>query len=247
MQSDIFYRKEHHNHKQTLVLLHSGGMAGVEWQPQITPLTAQFNLLIPDLPGHGQSLLADGQSLSITVMAEAVLTMLAKEQLQKVHLLGSSMGGAVALWLAINHPEVIDKLVIYRIGYSKNQATYAQTQSMANPEYWRRYGLHSWLSRLHTPQGGEDAWETVIANVSRVLNPDNSEHNHSLTDLATITAETLLIAGDRDPLIPLPTLMAMYEALPHAALWVIPNASHITATNTWRATAFAEEVIRFLR
>lgn len=243
----MFYQHYYNHHKHTLVLLHSGGMAGEEWKPQIDTLSKQFSLLVPDLLGHGCSRIPTGETLSISLMAKAVIDMLDTEGVEKAHILGSSMGGAVALWIALNAPQVVDKLIIYRIGYTKNNLTYAQTKDMADPAYWRQYGLHAWLSKLHLPQGSADAWEQVIARVSAVLNPDNSEHNHSLSDLQRITAETLLIAGDRDPLIPLSTLQAMYEAIPTAALWVMPNASHITASNTWRANAFADEVIRFLR
>lgn len=243
----MYYQSYARENLQTLVLLHSGGMAGVEWQPQIASLKNHFHLLVPDLPGHGQSLLMAGETLSISLMAKSVITMLKTEQVEKAHILGSSMGGAVALWIAINHPEVLNKLVIYRIGYTKNSETYEQTQAMASPGYWRQYGMHRWLSQLHLPQGDANAWETVIANVSRVLNPQNSEHHHSLVDLQGITAKTLLIAGDRDPLIPISTLLEMFKCIPHCALWVIPNASHITGSNTWRANAFADEIIRFLR
>ncbi len=243
----MFYQRYGNPQNATLVLLHSGGMAGVEWQPQIAPLSQHFDVWVPDLLGHGQSLIPAGETLSISLMAEAVLAMLDEQGIARAHFLGSSMGGAVALWIAIHHPQRVDKLIIYRMGYCKNPATYEQTREMADPAYWRRYGLHNWLSKLHMPQGGEQAWETVIANVSKVLNPDSSQHDHDLSDLTGIAAETLLIVGDRDPLIPLPTALAMFEALPKAALWVMPNASHITASNTWRASAFAEEVLRFLR
>ncbi len=231
----------------TLVLLHSGGMGGAEWQPQITPLSKAFNLLVPDLPGHGQSLLSAGETLSISLMAEAVVDMLADEKVKKAHFLGSSMGGAVVLWIALNYPQVVDKLIIYRIGYSKNQETHQQTRQMAKPEYWQRYGLHRWLSQLHQPQGDEHSWEKVIANVSKVLDPETSEHHHQLSDLQHIVAPTLLIAGDSDPLIPLDTLLEMKKTIPDCALWVIPQATHITASNTWRANHFSEEIIRFLK
>ncbi len=232
--------------KSALVLLHSGGMAGVEWKPQIEDLSKHFYLLVPDLIGHGQSRIPDGEVLSISLMAEKVLEMIEKEGFSKVHLLGSSMGGAIALWIALNHPQVIDKLIIYRIGYSKNVDTYQQTKNMADPDYWKQYGMHSWLSKLHQPQGDEHAWEKVIANVSKVLDPETSEHNHTLSDLANIQAPTLLIAGDNDPLIPLETLLAMKSAIKNSSLWVMPNATHITASNTWRAKAFSEEVLCFL-
>lgn len=243
----MYYQTYGERTKPALVLLHSGGMAGIEWQRHITPLAENFYVLLPDLPGHGQSVLPDSAELSISLMAQSVTEMLQREACQRAHILGSSMGGAVALWIALNQPSVVDKLIIYRIGYSKNSATYAQTQAMANPDYWRQYGLQGWLSKIHQPQGGDDAWKTVIARVSRVLNPQTGEHQHRLADLRSIQAETLLIAGDRDPLIPLSSLLEMHEAISHSALWIMPNATHITATNTWRAAAFCEEVSRFLR
>lgn len=243
----MYYQTYGDADKPALVLLHSGGMAGIEWQPQITPLSQQFQLLIPDLPGHGQSILSEGSELSIAMMAQAVVELLKNENRQKAHILGSSMGGAVALWIALHYPEIVNKLVVYRIGYSKNDDTYSQTQAMANPDYWQQYGLHNWLSKLHYPQGGEAAWEGVITNVSKVLHPDTSDHQHTSSDLQRIQAQTLLIAGDSDPLIPLPMLLEMKTAISQCALWVMPNATHITATNTWRAAAFAEEVSRFLR
>ncbi len=243
----IYYQTYGESSNDVLVLLHSGGMAGIEWQPQINILAKYFRLLVPDLPGHGQSRLAAGQQLSVAMMAEAVLSLLVQEKLAKAHFLGSSMGAATALWLAINYPQYVDKLVVYRMGYAKNQATYEQTLAMADPAYWQQYGLHKWLSKIHTPQGDADSWKQVIANVAKIMHPQNSDHNHALSALVNLAAPTLLIAGDRDPLIPLHDLVDMYNTIPTAALWIMPNASHVTASNTWRATAFAEEVRRFLR
>ncbi|PIE81361.1 MAG: alpha/beta hydrolase [Cardiobacteriales bacterium] len=245
----MYYQKIQSDAKNTdtLVLLHSGGMGGVEWQPQIKPLSKHFNLLVPDLLGHGKSLLPAGETLSVSLMAKAVIKMLTDESVEKAHILGSSMGGAVALWIALKYPQFVDKLIIYRIGYTKNGETYEQTRQMANPEYWKKYGLHRWLSQLHTPQGDENSWEQVIANVSKVLDPETSDHNHNLSDLQAIGSPTLLIAGDSDPLIPLDTLLAMKNAIPNCALWVMPQATHITASNTWRANHFSEEIFRFLK
>ena len=74
---------------------------------------------------------------------------------------------------------------------------------MANPDYWRSVGLEKWLSKIHAPQGGADAWQQVIGRVSEALDPATSDHKHTLEALAEVTAPTLIIAGDRDPLVPL--------------------------------------------
>lgn len=243
----MYSQKYFNHHKVCLVLLHSGGMTGVEWQPQIKPLAKHFDLLIPDLPGHGRSLLPAGESLSVQLMAESVVQLLADEGVEKAHFTGSSMGGAVALWIAYHYPHLVDKLVIYRMVYKTTAAIAAQIKQMANPSYWQQYGMHRWLSRLHLAQGGEAAWQAVIARVASAFDSKQSGYQMDLSDLANITSPTLLIAGDNDPIAPLETLLQMYQTFPDCALWVMPKATHITASNTWRADCFAQELIRFLR
>ena len=116
---------------------------------------------------------------------------------------------------------------------------------MGDPAYWENFGLAAWLSKLHSPQGGADAWKQVIARVGDALHADDSEHRHRLADLARITCPVLIITGDRDPVAPLEDALDMYRTIPDAGLWIIPHAAHITASNTWRAPAFAEELRRF--
>ena len=234
-----------HGQGPDLLLLHSGGMAGEEWAPQIPILQKRFRLIVPDLPGHGRSPLAD-DTLTIATMGNAVLALLDALGIDSLHICGSSMGGAVALWLTVHHPARVKSAVIYRMVYRKNVSTYAQTLSMAEPAYWEQYGLHKWLSKLHEPQGGTDAWKRVIARVSEALDPQTSDHGYALETLTRITQPILLITGDRDPVAPLEDALAMYRAIPDAGLWIIPNASHITGSNTWRAAAFAEEIKRFI-
>lgn len=228
-----------------LLLLHSGGMAGEEWQPQMATFAKRHRLIVPDLPGHGRSAL-EGERLTVDGMGKAVIALLDELDIEQTHVCGSSMGGAVALWLALNYPQRINRLIVYRITYRKNAGTHAQTQSMADPAYWQRFGLHKWLSKLHEPQGGCEAWKEVIARVSQALDPQTSAHNHQLEDLQKIENPTLLVVGDRDPVAPLDDVLDMYRTIPSAGIWVMPFASHITATNTWRSDAFCEEVLRFL-
>lgn len=228
-----------------LLLLHSGGMAGEEWAPQIPLLQKRFQLIVPDLPGHGRSPLPDDM-LSVEKMGRAVLAMLDELGVDKVHCCGSSMGGAVTLWLTIHHPERVKSAIVYRMVHRKNVSTYAQTLTMAEPAYWEQFGLHKWLSKLHEPQGGEQAWKRVIARVSESLDPASSQHGYSLEMLSKITCPVLVVTGDRDPVAPLEDALAMYHAIPDCGLWIMPFATHITGSNTWRAAAFAEEIKRFI-
>ncbi len=228
-----------------LLLLHSGGMTGAEWQPQQVALAEEFRLLIPDLPGHGRSLLVDAR-LSIGTAGKAMVGLLDRLGIERTAIAGSSLGGAVALWLTLNHPQRIDKLVLYRVNYRKTAAGHAGTRELADPDYWRRVGMARMLSKAHEPQGGSEAWQRVIARVAEALDPADTDHAHSLDDLRRIAQATLIVAGDRDPLAPLDDLLAMTRAIPNAGLWVMPYTTHVTAANTWRSDAFARELLRFL-
>ncbi len=230
-----------------LLLLHSGGMSSEEWRRHIPALARQFRVIAPDLPGHGHTPPPADEPLSIGAMARAVRTLLDELGIAEAHVLGSSMGGAVALRLTLDTPERVSRLVLYRAHYTKDPTLYRHTLEIANPDRWRQLGLDKWLSTLHAPQGGPDAWQQVIRRVADLFNPETTDHRHTLDDLRRITAPTLIIVGDRDPLVPLDAALDMYRAIPTSALWVLPNATHITAANTWRRDYFDLEVVRFLK
>jgi pimeloyl-ACP methyl ester carboxylesterase len=61
--------------------------------------------------------------------------------------------------------------------------------------------------------------------------------------LATITARTLIIYGDRDPLCPVHIALEMYRAIPRSYLWVVPNGGHVPQLNE----PFVKAVSPFLR
>jgi pimeloyl-ACP methyl ester carboxylesterase len=64
--------------------------------------------------------------------------------------------------------------------------------------------------------------------------------------LSTITARTLLVHGDRDPLYPVQLAMEMYAAIPRSYLWVVPNGGHGPIFGD-RTGPFVETALAFLR
>ena len=202
-------------------------------------------MICPDLPGHGQSLMT-GTKLSIRQCGEAVLSIMDELSVVKAAFCGSSMGGATAMWLAKHHPDRVSHLILYRVNYRKTDIMFKETLRMANPLYWQQVGMDRLLSKWHMAQGGNEAWQQVIQRVSQALNPEDSDHGYTLNELAELTMPTLIACGDRDPLVPIEDILAMYTTIPQAFLWIMPNATHITGTNTWRAQSFADEIHRFL-
>ncbi|MGE8434706.1 alpha/beta fold hydrolase [Chryseobacterium joostei] len=100
------------NGKETLVLLH-GFMENLSiWSDMEPHLSKDFSLLKIDLPGHGQSDIL-GEIHTMELMADEVKKVLDDQNLEKVHLLGHSMGGYTSLAFAEKHPNTLKSLTLF--------------------------------------------------------------------------------------------------------------------------------------
>lgn len=94
---------------QPLLLVHGLGSTGADWAFQIEALAEHFRVLVPDLPGAGGSPLRGEHS--IRGYAGDLIELLDAWQLTRVHVVGFSMGGAVALQMALQAPSRVARLV----------------------------------------------------------------------------------------------------------------------------------------
>ena len=111
MEEDLFYRKI--GEGRPLVILHGLYGCSDNWIPVAKKLAQNNEVILPDLPNHGQSFHTD--DFSIDFMADAVYRLLKKLNLSKVNLAGHSLGGKVALYLTAKYPEIIEKLIVIDI------------------------------------------------------------------------------------------------------------------------------------
>lgn len=107
--------------KETLVLLH-GFMENLSIWSDLEPhLSENFSLVKIDLPGHGRSeIIAEVQTMEL--MAEEVKKVLDDQNLNKVHLLGHSMGGYVSLAFAEKYPDSLKSLTLFFSTYFPDDA-----------------------------------------------------------------------------------------------------------------------------
>ena len=99
---------------KTIVLLHGFGGSHEVWHDVVAALGPGVRILAYDLPGHGHSL--ELQETGAKSAARAILADLADRRLGKVHLVGHSMGGAVATLLALAAPERVASLTLLAPG-----------------------------------------------------------------------------------------------------------------------------------
>lgn len=98
-----------------VLLLHGGGpgASGVSnYARNIDALAAHFRVLVPDMPGYGQSSKGLSRSDPFGDLAGAMLAFLDALQLDRVHVVGNSLGGACALRMALESPQRLARLVL---------------------------------------------------------------------------------------------------------------------------------------
>ncbi len=122
---EIFY--DVHGSGEPLVLLHGLGASSQDWEHQVPEFSRHYQVITPDLRGFGRSAKPSGP-YSIAQFSADMRALLAELHVERCHLLGLSMGGAVAFQMALDQPALLTSLII--VNSSPN------------------FGLHSWRRRL---------------------------------------------------------------------------------------------------
>ena len=112
MQTEIFpyVQTSGDPHNPAIVFLHGGGLSSAEWQPQLTALADEFYCVAPDLPEQGRSV--DVKPFTMNDAAARVVALIRRLPAAKAHVVGLSLGGAVALEVARTAPEVVDHVMV---------------------------------------------------------------------------------------------------------------------------------------
>lgn len=95
-----------------VLMLHGAASDSTSWIRFARCLKADLPLIIPDLPGHGKSVSDPALSYSVQAQADYLVQLLQALHVRQVHLIGNSMGGAIAMRLAASCPELVVSLVL---------------------------------------------------------------------------------------------------------------------------------------
>lgn len=240
-------------------LLLIAGLAsdGQSWAPVKPILEQKFTLIMLDNRACGQTK-DGGASISIEVMAQDAAALIDHLSLECVHVLGHSMGAAIAMTLTAQRPECVDKLIL-AAGAIETPALAASVidtllelrESGIDENAWYRLFFH-WLFAPGFFEN-KNAVDAAIAmsrayphaqNTADMRRQVEAVRNFDAKALPPVANETLLLAAERDILIR-PEVVARGEThLPNAQLQTLSGAGH---SLHWDAPeAFAEAVITYL-
>lgn len=186
---------EIHGAGEPLILLH-GGVGATEMFDPILPVLAKTRRVIAaDLQAHGRT--ADiGRPLSIEAMADDVAALIKHLGIQKADVMGYSLGGAVALRTAIQHPEAVRKLVLVsaafkRDGWYPEIVAGMSQMGAAAAEPMKQTPMYPLYARI-APR--PDDWPVLLTKLGELLRKDYDWSK----EVASIKAPTLLVFGDAD-------------------------------------------------
>ncbi len=111
--------------KQTILILHGLFGSKRNWQSIARQLSEHFRVFTLDLRNHGES--EHSETMSYQDMADDVFQFISDHDLEEVSIVGHSMGGKVAMQMALGHPEIIKRLVIIDIAPVHQTGTSSKT------------------------------------------------------------------------------------------------------------------------
>ena len=109
--------------KPAMILLHGFTDNGLCWARVATVLEDKFDIIMPDVRGHGKSLAKD-LDFSLETISEDIVNLINTLSLEKPILMGHSMGGQIATLIAANHPELTSKIILEDPAYIFNYKSF---------------------------------------------------------------------------------------------------------------------------
>lgn len=227
-----------------VLLIHGSGpgvTAWANWRLTMPELAGNFRVIAPDMAGFGETERPPGYRYSMENWVAHLLGLLDALELQRVHVVGNSFGGALALALAIKAPERVGRLVLMGSAGTAFpiteglDAVWGYTPSIERMRAlldifaFDRKLVNDELAKLRYEASVRPGYQEAFANmfpaprqrwVDALASPEEA--------VRAITHETLIVHGREDRVIPLAGSLRLLELLPRAQLHVFGQCGHWT-------------------
>ena len=228
------------SHAPTVVLVHGGG-AGADsignWRYTIPSLVDDYHVIAVDMLGFGRTAKPESFEYSQAARNRHLLDFLHALRLERVALVGNSMGGATALGVAMLEPQLVDRLVL--MGSAGLNA--AITESL-KPIVFYDYtmaGMRNLIAAL-TSSRFQVSDELVRIRYEQSIQPDTRRAYTATMDwirsqgglfyaddaIASVSVPTLIVNGKDDKVVPLKNAYRFLELLENSWGYLIPHCGH---------------------
>ena len=216
-----------------LVLVHGLADRDESWAPMLERLKkAGFHVYAPDLLGYGRSPHPSNSDYSISIQEQFVVDFIHSLGLQKTDIGGWSMGGWITLQLALDHPDLIDRVVVYDSAGLRHQVAGGPNifhptdgpslQHLSNLLEPNAPPLPSFVLRDVLRNNARNQWVVDRSMASMLTGKELLD-----TRLSSFTEPLLIVWGGNDDLLPLALGQKMHALVPQSELAIIAGCGHL--------------------
>ena len=238
-----------------VVLSHSLSSSLLMWNPQMDALNPYFQVLRYDIRGHGGSDAPSG-AYTLELLAKDVISLLDALDVDRVHLVGLSLGGMIGQSLALNDPHRLKSLTLCDTAAIvpveagplwQERVEQACTKGM---EALLDQTMERWFTPSFLKQNSKMLalvrQQLLATPVSGYIGCAEAIRKLDYLDrLSQIRMPTLIMVGEEDPGTPVSASEAMHKRISNSKLVVLPSARHLS--NVEQADAFNAALLTFLK
>jgi len=213
-----------------LYLLHGGMESRKSLENQIPVLADHFTIVAMDSRKQGRSG-ASSEQISYQLMSKDVSGLAQHLGHKRISIMGSSDGGVTALTIAIDSPEKVENLVLLGTNFSvdaypddvRNFMSDYERDGNTDPKKYPGFMIEHYL----TGHENLDGFGDLLKEMSLMW---TTTPNYTVADLRKITANTLVINGDREDMV-LEHTLKLYRGISNSQLFVVPGGTHYSLQN----------------
>jgi pimeloyl-ACP methyl ester carboxylesterase len=219
-----------------IVFVHAFPLDHSMWDAQARFFADRYRVITPDILGFGGS--QPALPWSIEQMGDELLSLVDHLEIQRLTLVGLSIGGYISLPFAAKHPDRIEKLVLAHTRARADNAVERENRSQmvtALQENGIEILPDSMLPRLLGANASGDLRDRIRRTILKA-SPNAAifavtamrSRADATSLLPQLSCPTLVIAGDGDSILRVEDCRQMASAIPNARFDVIPNAGHLS-------------------
>lgn len=207
---------------ENILLLHGALGTKEQFNELKDLLSTKYNVLVLNFEGHGDSISTN--NFTIELFVDNVIEFLNHSKIEKTHIFGYSMGGYVALKLALRMPKLASKIITLGTKFNWSKEATAKEIKLLNPEIMEQKvpDFVSALAKLHQPND----WKNIVSKTAGLMISIESVSKLNSDDLKQIQNEVLIGIGDKDRMVTLEESEKVFSCLDKAQLTIIENTQH---------------------
>jgi pimeloyl-ACP methyl ester carboxylesterase len=245
-----YFEKTGSGNGRTLVLLHGAGANKNSWCRFAKHLSAADRVIVPDLPGHGDSVQSLSLGYSIAEQTQYLHELLTQLHATQIHLVGNSMGATVAIIYTHIHPDLVQSLILIDAGGVERTPSEMRREiertgihpmmaidSVADYKRLVRYGMNK------PPYIPNFFLKLLAADKISRRTVESKVFNDVLIDLdqtailPTLRLPTLIIWGKLDRIVHVDDADLLHEQIKNSEKVILDDIGHVPMVEAPQATA----------